>query len=90
MYEFAPLDAITPEHIQKHFNLNVAGLLLTTKEAIKLIGPEGGSISNIGSIVGPNASAASVYLQRKQSRGRCNYSFAFARAWSAKDPCELA
>jgi 3-oxoacyl-[acyl-carrier protein] reductase len=43
-YEFAPLEAITPEHIQKHFNLNVAGLLQTTKEAIKLIGPKGGSI----------------------------------------------
>jgi 3-oxoacyl-[acyl-carrier protein] reductase len=53
IYEFAPLDAITPEHIQKHFNLNVAGLLLTTKEAVKLMGPEGGSIVNIGSIVGP-------------------------------------
>lgn len=53
IYEFAPLDEITPEHIQKHFNVNVAGLLLTTKEAVKLMGPEGGSIVNIGSIVGP-------------------------------------
>lgn len=47
-YEFAPLEAITPEHIEKHFNLNVAGLLLTTKEAVKLMGPDGGSIVNIG------------------------------------------
>jgi 3-oxoacyl-[acyl-carrier protein] reductase len=53
VYEFAPLDQITPEHIQKHFNLNVAGLLLTTKEAVNMMGPEGGSIVNIGSIVGP-------------------------------------
>src|SRR2546428_10200678 len=52
IYEFAPLEAITPEHIQKHFNVNVAGLLLTTKEAVKLMGPQGGSIVNIGSIVG--------------------------------------
>ena len=63
-YEFAPLEAITPEHIEKHFNLNVAGLLLTTKEAVKLMGPEGGSIVNIGSIVGsmptPQASAYSA------------------------------
>src|SRR6266566_6958805 len=51
-YEFAPLEAITPEHIHKQFNLNVTGLLLTTQEAVKLIGPEGGSIVNIGSIVG--------------------------------------
>jgi 3-oxoacyl-[acyl-carrier protein] reductase len=66
IYEFAPLEAITPEHIQKHFNLNVAGLLLTTKEAVKLMGPEGGSIVNIGSIVGPwPAPQASTYSASK-------------------------
>jgi 3-oxoacyl-[acyl-carrier protein] reductase len=63
-YEFAPLEAITPEHIEKHLNLNVAGLLLTTKEAVKLMGAGGGSIVNIGSIVGsmpaPQASAYSA------------------------------
>lgn len=36
------------------------GLLLTTKESVKLIGPEGGSIINIGSgvstITAPNSS----------------------------------
>jgi 3-oxoacyl-[acyl-carrier protein] reductase len=53
IYEFAPLEKITLEHIQKHLNLNVAGLLLTTKEAVNMMGPEGGSIVNIGSIVGP-------------------------------------
>jgi 3-oxoacyl-[acyl-carrier protein] reductase len=66
VYEFAPLEAITPEHIQKQFNLNVAGLLLTTQEAVKLIGPEGGSIVNIGSIVGPMpAPQASTYSASK-------------------------
>jgi len=66
VYEFAPLDAITPEHIQKHLNLNVAGLLLTTQAAVKLIGPEGGSIINIGSIVGPMpAPQASAYSASK-------------------------
>src|SRR5215470_17161840 len=49
VYEFAPLDAITEEAFHKHFNLNVLGLLLTTKEAVKLMGPEGGSVINIGS-----------------------------------------
>jgi 3-oxoacyl-[acyl-carrier protein] reductase len=49
LYEFSPLDGITEEHFHKHFNLNVLGLLLTTKEAAKLIGPEGGSIINVGS-----------------------------------------
>jgi 3-oxoacyl-[acyl-carrier protein] reductase len=51
IFEFAPLDQITPEHFHKQFDLNVLGLLLTTQEAVKLIGPEGGSIINISSIV---------------------------------------
>ena len=49
VYAFAPLEAISEELFHKQFNLNVLGLLLTTKEAVKLIGPEGGSIINIGS-----------------------------------------
>ena len=66
VYEFAALEAITPEHIQKHFNINVAGLLLTTQAAVELIGPDGGSIINIGSIVGPMpAPQASVYSASK-------------------------
>ncbi len=66
VYEFAPLEAITPEHIQKHLNLNVVGLLLTTQAAVKLMGPEGGSIINIGSIVGPMpAPQASAYSASK-------------------------
>jgi 3-oxoacyl-[acyl-carrier protein] reductase len=53
IYEFSPLEAITPEHFHKQFNLNVLGLLLTTQEAVKAFGPAGGSIINISSIVGP-------------------------------------
>jgi 3-oxoacyl-[acyl-carrier protein] reductase len=52
-YEFSPLESITTDHFHKQFNLNVLGLLLTTQEAVKLIGPAGGSIINISSIVGP-------------------------------------
>src|SRR5262245_52363947 len=33
VYEFAALEAITPEHFHKQYNLNVLGLLLTTQEA---------------------------------------------------------
>lgn len=66
IYEFSPLDAITPEHFHKQFDLNVLGLLLTTQEAVKLIGPGGGSIINISSIVGPMPVAqASVYSATK-------------------------
>lgn len=50
MYEFSPLDGVTEEHFHKHFNLNVLGLLFTTKEAVKHMGPDGGSVINIGSV----------------------------------------
>jgi 3-oxoacyl-[acyl-carrier protein] reductase len=49
VYDLLPLEAVTAEHFHKHFNLNVLGLLLATQEGVKLIGPEGGSIINIGS-----------------------------------------
>ena len=66
IYDFAPLEAITPEHFHKQFNLNVLGLLLATQEAVKLIGPEGGSIVNISSIAGPMPiPMASVYSATK-------------------------
>jgi 3-oxoacyl-[acyl-carrier protein] reductase len=66
VYEFGPLETVTPEHFHRQFNLNVLGLLLTTQEAVKLIGPEGGSIINISSIVGKMPVAgASVYSATK-------------------------
>jgi 3-oxoacyl-[acyl-carrier protein] reductase len=66
VYEFAPLEAITPEHFHKQFDLNVLGLLLTAQEAVKHIGPDGGSIVNISSIVGPMpVPTASVYSATK-------------------------
>ena len=66
IYEFLPLEAITAEHFHRQFNLNVLGLLLTTQEAVKLIGPEGGTIINLSSIVGPMpAQNGSVYSATK-------------------------
>lgn len=63
IYEFQPLESITPEHFRKQFDLNVLGLLLATQEAVKLIGPAGGSIINISSVVAtlapPNSSVYS-------------------------------
>jgi 3-oxoacyl-[acyl-carrier protein] reductase len=64
VYQFAPLEATTEELFHRHFNLNVLGLLLATKEAVKCMGPEGGSIINIGSgassILPPNSSVYSA------------------------------
>ncbi len=51
VYEFSPLGEITEEQFHRHFNTNVLGLMLATQEAVKLFGPEGGSIINIGSTV---------------------------------------
>jgi 3-oxoacyl-[acyl-carrier protein] reductase len=66
VYEFAPLESITADHFHRQYNLNVLGLLLTTQEAVKLIGPEGGSIINIGSIVGKMpVPGGSVYSSTK-------------------------
>ena len=66
IYEFTPLESVTPEHFHKQFDLNVLGLLLTTQEAVKLIGDSGGSILNISSIVGPMpVQTASVYSATK-------------------------
>jgi 3-oxoacyl-[acyl-carrier protein] reductase len=66
VYDLQPLEGVTEEHFHKHFNLNVLGLLLATKEAVKLIGPEGGSIINVGSgvssITPPNSA---VYTATK-------------------------
>jgi 3-oxoacyl-[acyl-carrier protein] reductase len=66
VYEFGAIEAITADHFHRQFNLNVLGLLLTTQEALKLIGPEGGSIINVSSIVGLlPVEGASVYSATK-------------------------
>jgi len=65
VYEFAPLEAVTPEHFHKQFNLNVLGLLLTTKEAVAHFSSKGGSIINIGSVAAGGVPAAAVYSATK-------------------------
>src|SRR6201995_3246172 len=50
VYEFAPLEAITEEHFHRQFNINVLGLILATREAVKYFGERGGSVINIGSV----------------------------------------
>ncbi len=66
IYDFKPLGEITPDHFHRQFDLNVLGLILTTQEAVKLIGPAGGSIVNISSVVGQHPVATgSVYSATK-------------------------
>lgn len=55
IYEFGALEAVTPEHFHRQFNLNVFGLLLTTQAAAALFPATGGSVINISSLVAQNA-----------------------------------
>jgi 3-oxoacyl-[acyl-carrier protein] reductase len=65
IYEFGPLDQITPEHFHKQFNINVLGLLLVTQAAVAHFNPAGGSIVNISSVVADGIGGASVYSATK-------------------------
>jgi 3-oxoacyl-[acyl-carrier protein] reductase len=66
VYEFQPLENITEEHFHRQFNVNVLGLLLASKEAVKHFGPEGGSIVNISSTASTVMPASSaVYTGTK-------------------------
>jgi 3-oxoacyl-[acyl-carrier protein] reductase len=51
IYEFLPLEQITTEHFHKLFDLNVLGLILACREAVKYFSSSGGSIVNISSVV---------------------------------------
>jgi 3-oxoacyl-[acyl-carrier protein] reductase len=49
IYEFSPIEGVTEEHFHKLFDLNVLGLLLASKEAVRHFDAAGGSIINISS-----------------------------------------
>ena len=66
IYQFAPLEEVTPELFHKMFDLNVLGLILASQEAVKQFGPEGGSIINISSVAASSAPPmTSVYSATK-------------------------
>ncbi|BDG07228.1 SDR family NAD(P)-dependent oxidoreductase [Anaeromyxobacter paludicola] len=66
VYEFASLEEVTARHFHRQFDINVLGLILATQEAIKHLGPEGGSIINISSVAATAAPAnTSVYSATK-------------------------
>jgi len=64
IYEFSPLEEVTEEHFHKHFDLNVLGLILASKEAVRHFDSAGGSIINISSAAStlalPNTSVYSA------------------------------
>jgi 3-oxoacyl-[acyl-carrier protein] reductase len=66
VYAFAPLEEVTPEFFHRQFNTNVLGLLQITQETAKHIGPKGGSIINISSVVTQlNLPGSTVYAGTK-------------------------
>jgi NAD(P)-dependent dehydrogenase (short-subunit alcohol dehydrogenase family) len=74
--EFAPLGSVTEEHFDKHFDVNVKGLLFTVQKALPLL-RDGGSIVLNASIVSiKGMEAFSVYSATKAAVR------SFARTWS--------
>lgn len=68
VYQMAPLEAITADEFHRQFNTNVLGLIQATQEGVKLFGPEGGSVINIGStITALKPAASAVYTATKAS-----------------------
>jgi hypothetical protein len=49
IFEFFPLEGVTEERFPKHFDVNVLGVLLASKEAVRHFDAAGGSIINVGS-----------------------------------------
>lgn len=77
IYEFLTLAEITPEHFHRQYDLNVLGLILTTQEAVKHIGSDGGSIVNVSSVVSTLSPAGSaVYNSTKSAVDGLTRSFA--------------
>lgn len=66
VYAFSPLQEVTAEEYRRQHDTNVLGLLLTTKAALTLFPPEGGSVINISSVVSTLAPAqTAVYSATK-------------------------
>lgn len=60
VYQFAPLAEATEEQLHRQFGVNVFGLILATREALKYFGDNGGSVINIGSTVSSLTPPSSV------------------------------
>jgi NAD(P)-dependent dehydrogenase (short-subunit alcohol dehydrogenase family) len=76
LYEFARLDDITEDHIDRILDINIKGLVLAVQRALPLM-RAGGSIVLTGSVaVGKGSSALSVYAASKAAVR------SFARSWA--------
>jgi 3-oxoacyl-[acyl-carrier protein] reductase len=77
IFERASLDKITVDHFHRHFDLNVLGVILSCKQAIKLFGETGGTVVNISSIVSTSPPACfAVYNATKAAIDSLTKTFA--------------
>jgi 3-oxoacyl-[acyl-carrier protein] reductase len=60
VYRFAPLEEVTEDEFHREFNINVLGVLLASREAMKYFGPDGGSVINISSIASTSPTPTAV------------------------------
>jgi 3-oxoacyl-[acyl-carrier protein] reductase len=67
VFQFEPLDAVTENEFHRQFNTNVLGTILTTQEAVKYFGPDGGSVINISSVASLNPPQMSVVYSATKS-----------------------
>jgi 3-oxoacyl-[acyl-carrier protein] reductase len=76
-YHYQSLEEITVESFHKHFDVNLLGPILMTREAAAQMGPEGGSIINIGSAAARAIlPTTAIYSATKAALGKVTAIFA--------------
>jgi 3-oxoacyl-[acyl-carrier protein] reductase len=60
VYRFAPLEDVTEDEFHREFNINVLGVLLTSREAMKYFSSDGGSVINISSVASTSPTPTAV------------------------------
>ncbi len=73
--EFKPLADITPEHVRKHLDLNVTGLIFATQHAAKHM-TAGGRVINISSVAAKGGPGGAVYGATKAAVNALTKTFA--------------
>jgi 3-oxoacyl-[acyl-carrier protein] reductase len=66
VFQFDPLETVTPAEFHRQFDTNVLGALLVTQQAARHFGPAGGSVINVSSVVSANPGPGqSIYASTK-------------------------
>jgi 3-oxoacyl-[acyl-carrier protein] reductase len=65
VYGFGALEEINENEFHREFDINVLGTILSTQEAVKHFGPNGGSVINISSTASIGLPNATIYSATK-------------------------